>query len=251
MKEVVYTGPGRRPRLKKDRALATVWFWLLVALIIVVGALWVSNGGASSAEPEEGRAEALPKVVRGVERGIRHLLRGVKRSDPRVLHAPDLARIISEESAALSEDPYLITAMSFHESSFRPGNASVGKIGERGLMQVHGESLTKCRSYVGRRGIPPETPRAEVACGVWTLARGQETCGYVVEDEAACRGRLEGCRGALAWYLSGRCAAEDAGSVARSVRVRLQTRSEIASWELGTIPQIAYFYANSKYAITR
>ena len=146
-----------------------------------------------------------------------------------VEHAHDLAKIIAEESNALSEDPYLVTSMSFHESSFKPGDKAVGKIGERGLMQVHGEALMRCTEYVKGRGIRPETPRAEIACGVYTLSQSRAACGYLVADEARCAATLEGCGGALARYLAGDCSAQPKGARARGVRVRLKLRNELAS----------------------
>jgi len=77
-------------------------------------------------------------------------------------------------------DPMLTAVMIRFESSFRPG--VVGKLGERGLMQVHGIALN---------GRKLATVRDEVRRGVVYLAACVRRCGSIL--------------GGINRYMSGRC----------------------------------------------
>jgi hypothetical protein len=204
-------------------------FWLIVFAVTILGVLWVANGGAKAEEPAPGSAPPVPaSVVAEVRAGIAHLLTGISHADERFKHIDDLARIIAEEARLLSEDPQLVSAISFRESSYKP--EAVGKRGEVGLMQVHSEARVNCERYVvERRKLDPTKPRGQIACGTFVLAQGTENCGTTVQDPAACVDRLEGCQGALAWYVSGHCSAEDRGGIAKAVRYRLVKWNELAS----------------------
>ncbi len=70
---------------------------------------------------------------------------------------------------SLEKDPYLLAAIQFHESSWRP--AVVGGRGELGLMQVHGVALQ------GLRRDAALDPATNVRLGYEYLLRCRSICG--------------------------------------------------------------------------
>ncbi len=84
-------------------------------------------------------------------------------------------------------DPLLVSIIIYHESSWRV-NTPNGKIGERGLMQVHG---------VAAKGHNTSTPKGQLEAGITHLARCKKVCcENGCEDETK---MMLGC------YQTGRC----------------------------------------------
>ena len=100
-------------------------------------------------------------------------------SEAKIQRAQEYATIIVEESQAVvpAIDPYLIVAIIFKESSFRP--EVTGKRGEVGLMQVmaHGAVTRLITNEI------PEDPRSNIRVGIGHLRYWQEKCGIENEDE--------------------------------------------------------------------
>ncbi len=106
--------------------------------------------------------------IQCVERAIKHLLKdapGRKLSrDPE--RQTELAKDILESSRAYRVPPLLTLAVAFRESSLKMN--AVGKIQEKGIMQVHGRAA---------RGCELKTQRGQIDCGVKYLRGRYDKCG--------------------------------------------------------------------------
>lgn len=100
-------------------------------------------------------------------------------------------------------DPYLVTAMVFYESTFRPG--VTGERGEVGLIQVARHVRLDCE----RDGLIMTDPIDQLRCGVRHLRKQIDRCGSL--------------RGGLTAYGSAppRCAEEHGDRVWRAVNARV------------------------------
>ena len=205
-----------------------------LGVAVFVLALWgVSEGILCVAEaradepvgdPDEGHAA----LVDHLELGIGYLLRQVSPADPRRARARWISETIAQESKWAGVDrPHLVLAMAFLESSLKPDVE--GSIGEWGYMQTHGRAAALCRRELEPRGVELRSEQGQIACGVLTLRRLIEDCGYVARDEELCaRSSRWGCEGALAAYLTGRCGAARANRrVAWGVARRLDLASRL------------------------
>jgi len=116
----------------------------------------------------------------------------------------DLARDFIAGAQEYDNDPWLILAMGFRESSFRPD--VIGTKDERGIMQTMDTS-----------GCDMTTVRGQILCGSKYLRKARNRCGSL--------------RRALNAYLSkgGSCSAVPGGPVSRAVnrRLRLARRMQI------------------------
>ena len=85
------------------------------------------------------------------------------------VHTVEALRCAEKPLLSRAEDPYLLAAIQFHESSWRPG--VVGRRGELGLMQVHGVALQ------GLRRDAAIEPGTNVRLGYEYLLRCRRLCG--------------------------------------------------------------------------
>lgn len=132
--------------------------------------------------------------------------------DSRWANAARFEELLVDAAEAQGIDPALFVAMAFLESSFDP--KAVGKLGEKGLVQVHG---------MAKRGCDLSTPEGQAACGARWLQVGVSECGgHVVLDWDKCVKTASpgACSGGLSAYASGSCAASE--TVAWVVRRRLK-----------------------------
>lgn len=142
--------------------------------------------------------------------------------DDRWLNAKTFERILTGAALDNGLDPALFIAMAYKESSFEP--EARGKIGEIGLVQVHGKAA---------RGCELETPEGQALCGARWLVRVTEDCGgRIVNDNARCflTGSVGACSGGLSAYASGSCRASE--TVAKIVRNRLKLAEKLRPFML-------------------
>lgn len=127
------------------------WAVFITWLVFVISAL-VYCLDANAQEP-------------GIEKAISHLIR--KRPNHR-LHNPDaMAKFIMDlDSTSEGMPKALILAIAYRESSL--DTHRVGKMGEVGLMQVHGAAA---------KGCDLETQCGQLDCGIKWLASRKEKCG--------------------------------------------------------------------------
>ena len=136
-----------------------------------------------------------------IERAIDHLMKDApartlaKNKEKRL----ELAKWIELASRAHDVPPLLLTAVAFRESSFRPN--VTGKIGEKGLVQVHG---------LAARGCDLGDEIGQLKCGARWLRVSYDLCGSW--DSA------------LTAYATGGC-------VAYSTKVKKLVKSRIKLWE--------------------
>lgn len=155
-----------------------------------------------------------PVTVEDVDSAIRWLTRGAPRNPMQA--RPELrgetARAIHAAAAETDLDPYLLTAMSFRESSFRTG--ARGELGEIGVMQVHGRPLKECR----QAGLDMSRIRDQTLCSARYLRAMVDHCGGVTKGLTA--------------YASGSCTPRT-DRTARLVASRLRMAKRLASrpWE--------------------
>jgi hypothetical protein len=208
---------------RNDPALFWAFTFMLFVLVLMV---WFFCRETLAAELEE-QPTATPAEL---EQGITYLLDRdhAAPTDPRRAIAQELSESILAAAQATSTDPWLITSMAFHESSFQL--SACGKKGERGLLQVHGAALENCK----RLGLDPTAHTDQSAlCGASWLVQAHVQCSMLVRNWDKCRDYLKkgqdrahagACDGALSAYLSGNCTASD--GVATKVSVRLRTRDK-------------------------
>ncbi len=106
--------------------------------------------------------------VDGVQAAITRLLRPVPRH--RLRRDETALRALSTDIVATAQeyrlDPFLLTAMTYCESTFRAD--ARGSLGERGLVQV---------GRGARQGCDLTTDRGQLECGASWLRKGIERCG--------------------------------------------------------------------------
>jgi len=110
----------------------------------------------------------------------------------------ELAKDIIEVASEYGHDPWLITAMAYCESTFRP-HAIGDSRGERGIMQLHGRPT---------RGCEFDTARGGLECGARYLRLLTDRCGSVERGVAA--------------YATGRCKLSEEEKAMWTVRRRLR-----------------------------
>jgi hypothetical protein len=205
--------------------------WLLIFIAFVVALMfWFFCQEALAAEPENQQDYPVTSPEELAE-GVTYLLDrdNAPTTDPRRAITQEIGQANLAAAQSTSTDPWLLTSMEFHESSFQL--SACGKKGERGLLQVHGMALKHCQKL----GLDPIADTDQSAlCGASWLVQMQVQCSVLVADWRACRDYLKkgndrahkgACNGALAAYLSGSCQASDI--VAKRVSVRLRTRDKM------------------------
>jgi hypothetical protein len=197
-------------RLK--RVLMSVAIALLCAvsyLLWVNGARCMNDAHASPAmeelpsfpksdnwkDVESDLSQTVDKVEKAILWKTKTHKRHKCRRDPEYRRA--LAEYIAEASAFYDLPWNLMTAIIFKESSFLP--TVQGKLGEKGLTQVHGRAAMGCDL---------KTPRGQVLCG----ARWLRHC-----TDYYCKGNM---RYGLAKYASGRVCKPDTKTLRDVVKAR-------------------------------
>ena len=166
--------------------------------------------------PEEGVDPAVAGVTSQIrEFLVRHCRKQPKSRRPmcekwasrdkRWDRAPDVATLIVEAARARDLDPYLVAVVVEAESSFREGGPD-GAVGEKGLMQVHGEALRQAL----KKGYDMDTAWGQLQAG----------CDHLAERLEECNGRIQR---ALAAYQTGSCKSQAGGS---ERRLRLYKRAK-------------------------
>jgi hypothetical protein len=128
--------------------------------------------------------------------------------------ATELAELFAEAGAAHNLDPYLLTALAWSESRF--DSSQVGRVGERGLMQLH-PRYVHGRTFARFRGSSHDRDRLSIFLGADALRHGLEACGE------------RRVRYAIGWYKSGRCIAGPAAAQVMLARARLRRFAGVKS----------------------
>lgn len=142
---------------------------------------------------------------------------GTPRADPRWADAYRIEKALIGAAMDHNIDPALMVAMGYKESSFELD--AKGKIGEIGLVQVHGKAARNCDL---------QTPEGQAECGAKWLSRVTEECGgRIANNPQKCieTGARKYCSGGLAAYASGSCSATE--TVSWIVRGRLKLAERI------------------------
>lgn len=215
--------------IKPRHELNNCGVFLFLLVLAVLSFLVLTALDAESGEPAEVPTE---DQVRQVERGYLWLFRDVRRKDKRIKRSEEMSKILTEESAYYRQDPYIGMSVIFHESSWKPGDQSLGDVGEWGLAQTHGTAARLCLPELKRRGIDPKSSRGQVICSILNINEGVSECGFLVQDEEQCvkkwRNPGKACNGALSRYRSGSCTrAAKSQTVAFGVARRLHTRDSL------------------------
>jgi hypothetical protein len=210
---------------RKDPSL----FWIIVVMsLVLVFLCWLLCVQVAASPLTETPVPSLAAIEQGqtfTVDGIRKLLDRdyAPEDDPRRAIAENIAKAIDDAAQATNGDAWLLTAMVFHESSFQL--SACGKKNERGLLQVHGLALKRCR----KRGLDPVSNLSQSAmCGAVWLVETSEWCGgYIVRNWKKCKKTrtTPDCDGGLAAYLSGKCIASTV--TAPRVAARLRTRDKL------------------------
>jgi soluble lytic murein transglycosylase-like protein len=138
-----------------------------------------------------------------LETDVADAVKWLLRLNPRHALQDDTARqVLAADIVEVSEhwghDPWLITAMAYCESTFRPHAVGTAR-GELGIMQLHGHPT---------RGCDLSTARGGLECGARYLYVLKRRCGSV--------------RCALNAYASGKCKVTPGSRADRMVRRRLR-----------------------------
>lgn len=113
----------------------------------------------------------VPPGPTETERLAGHIQRLASEAPRHPLNDVDAAKRLAAEAMAAAAtvedvDAELLLVVSFLESSWRTG--AVGALGERGLMQVHGQAA---------KGCDLQTRRGQLDCGAAWLQHSYEVCG--------------------------------------------------------------------------
>lgn len=151
--------------------------------------------------------------VQEIEEYINHFLEGTHNKDRRRKRAPELARLIVEEAEAAGVDPLVLAIILKRESSFyeaRGGDRKglTGKIGERGLGQLHGVAAMRARGL----GCDLKTSRGQICGAARWFAACKERCGSV--------------RGGFESYQTGSCETKARGPKLRFSEYRCKRFGE-------------------------
>lgn len=147
---------------------------------------------------------------------------GTPKKDPRWNDAYRIEKALVGAAMDHNIDPALMVAMGYKESSFELD--AKGRIGEIGLVQVHGKAARNCDL---------ETPEGQAECGAKWLSRVTEECGgRIANNPVKCisTGDKRHCSGGLAAYASGNCVATE--RVGWIVRGRLKLAEKIRPYLL-------------------
>ena len=170
---------GNRKRNEKIKmALFMLAMLSLIAFLLWAGTAWSAEGDHCDTQSVAGITEAVTFLIH---------------RDPHPLQ--NNPERIAEISIALCDagsqydvDPYLLTAMAWRESTFRPDVLdlkTLGKAGEKGLLQVGREAAASCPHFM-------DTVKGQALCGARWLAQAYRECGDKATD-----------RQGLAMYASG------------------------------------------------
>lgn len=209
---------------RKDPTQFWLGVFLLVTLVFLVWFFCNEAGAYPITETPVPSTDIVPLDQTLTAAGILKLLDRdyAPEDDPRRAIAADIARAIDDAAQQTNGDSWLLTSMVFHESSFKL--SACGKKNERGLLQVHGVALNRCR----KNGIDPTADLDQSAlCGAIWLKQAVESCGFIVRNWLKCKKTrtTPACDGGLAAYLSGRCMASTI--TAPRVAARLRTRDKL------------------------
>ena len=213
--------------------IAGAFMRLCITLVVVMGLAVLINRSCSCSEAAAegvvggGGANAQGGVMVGAE--MRARVVGWYTYKDGALPVGDVrhelvevsAKAIGEAAELYGLDWELLAACAYAESSYDP--RAVGKVGEVGLLQVHGPARRSCV----KSGLDLTEPRGQVLCGARWLSLLAGKCGAVVADPELCSSRTardgaraRACSGGLAAYLSGSC--EASPGVGRKVAYRLR-----------------------------
>jgi soluble lytic murein transglycosylase-like protein len=156
-----------------------------------------------------------PVTVDDIDAAIRWLTRDAPRSNPMQTDSAlrrETAAAFLNAAQDTNIDPYLLLVIARRESSFRPGAS--GKLGEVGVMQIHGPPLRRCE----RDGFDMRIPYDQVMCSARYLREMIDQCGSVTRGLTA--------------YASGSCIARtDKTSRLVAHRLRMAQRLSLKPWE--------------------
>lgn len=143
-------------------------------------------------------------------------IRWLVRSAPRhPMHKVEASRQMAADIRSAAEeygiDPYLLTSIAFHESTFRPG--ARGRLGEIGLVQVARHVRRGCE----RDGFEMGVPLDQLRCGARHLAGQIKICKSL--------------RGGLTRYATAppRCRERRKDPVWRKINLRVWMAHKLAS----------------------
>ncbi len=199
---------------RNDRKKIKVVLWILLMMAVVVVALYTADTYAAEGD------HCDTQSVSGITKAVTFLIQ----RDPHQLQN-NPARI-AEISVALCDagsrydvDPYLLTAMAWRESTFRPIVLSLKKLGpagEKGLLQVGREAAATCPHFM-------TDVKGQALCGARWLAQAYRECGDNTTDEQG-----------LAMYASGNtCNMKGDKHLTWVVNRRINLRNRLKNMVLG------------------
>lgn len=144
--------------------------WLLLLLLLLFSMIALT---AKAEEDED-------STVEQVDASIKWLFR-IAKAKPMAKNHEKRRAVATEIVAAAQEfgpDPFLMTGMFYHESSFADdiiNGKRLGKSGEYGIGQVGKEVKKKCEKH----GLNMKLRSDQIRCTAWTLQGKIDKCGTI------------------------------------------------------------------------
>lgn len=163
-------------------------------LVLILGALICLLGHLARAYADDTQTtvERASEAIRGLLEHPSPLLRD------RASEVDEIARACVDVESRWGAPCLLLVSMMHHESRF--DREAIGKLGERGLLQIHG---------VAARGCDLDSIQGQVECGALWLMQGYGKC------------KDSGWFEAMTWYASpGKCRPEPNGKLDRRISAR-------------------------------
>lgn len=201
-----------------DKKKFRVVLFMLVLAGLVAFALYAVN--VSAGEGDHCDTESLAGITKAVTFLIHRDPHPLQNNPARIA---EISIALCDAGSRYDVDPYLLTAMAWRESTFRPNVLSldkIGKAGEKGLLQVGREAAATCPHFM-------TDVNGQALCGARWLAQAYKECEGVAPGKAT---DAE----ALAMYASGNtCDTKGDKHLTWVVNRRINLRNRLKNLVLG------------------
>ena len=197
-----------------DRNKIKVALFMLALVALIAFALYAVN--VSAADGDHCDTQSVAGITEAVTFLIHRDPHPLRNNPARIA---EISIALCDAGSRYDVDPYLLTAMAWRESTFRPNVLNLeklGKAGEKGLLQVGREAAASCPHFM-------DTVKGQAMCGARWLAQAYRECGDNATD-----------RQGLAMYASGdTCSMKGDKHLTWVVNRRINLRNRLKNLVLG------------------
>ena len=191
-----------------------MFLFILGMLALVAFLFWAANTVA--AEGDHCDAQSVAGITEAVTFLIHRDPHPLQNNPARIA---EISVALCDAGSRYDVDPYLLTAMAWRESTFRPAVLSLkkkGEAGEKGLLQVGREAAASCPHFM-------TDVKGQALCGARWLAQAYHDCGDGATDDQA-----------VAMYADGKtCNKKKSEHLTWVVNRRINLRDRLKNMVLG------------------